>query len=202
VQREQFVRVSSQRVLRMIDGEDLEDDQVRQGLAAARVDPAITAMPSVETFMHAICLQLEGVDFVGHTHPAAINAITCSKSFDDALAGRLFPDKIVMCGPAPVLVPWTDPGLSLAREIRRRIDEYIKVHDERPRAIYLQNHGFVALGATAGQVRDITAMAVKAARILAGTFALGGPHFLSDEAAARIHGRPDEHYRQRILGQR
>ena len=42
------------------------------------------------------------------------------------------------------------------------------------RTIYLQNHGLAALGPGATQVEGITAMAVKAARILIGTHALGG----------------------------
>ena len=41
-------------------------------------------------------------------------------------------------------------------------------------------------------------MAVKATRILLGTYAAGGPHFLSENDVARIHARPDERsHRQR-----
>jgi len=43
-------------------------------------------------------------------------------------------------------------------------------------------------------------MAVKAARILLGTYAVGGPRFLSEEEIARIHTRLDEHIRQAKLG--
>ena len=60
----------------------------------------------------------------------------------------------------------------------------------------MQNHGLIALGNTAGQVENITAMAVKTARVLLGTFALGGPRFMTAEAVARIHTRPDEQYRR------
>ena len=44
-------------------------------------------------------------------------------------------------------------------------------HGEAPRTVYLQNHGLVALGASDTQVEGITAMAVKAARVLIGTHA-------------------------------
>jgi len=47
---------------------------------------------------HALALQLDGVNFVGHTHPTAINALTCSVGFEQAVSGRLFPDEIVICG--------------------------------------------------------------------------------------------------------
>ncbi len=198
-----FVRVSFDRVLALLEADHLDDDGVRSGLQAARVDPAAevgAATPSVETVLHALALQLEGVNFVGHTHPTAINAITCSTAFKEAFSGRLFPDEIVVCGPAPVVVPYVDPGIPLARRVRELIDQYLDEHREIPRAIVMQNHGLVALGRTAQQVQNITAMAVKTARVLLGAYALGGPRFLTRENVARIHTRPDELYRRRQLG--
>jgi rhamnose utilization protein RhaD (predicted bifunctional aldolase and dehydrogenase) len=121
---------------------------------------------------------------------------------EDAIAGRLFPDEIVYCGPASVYVPYTDPGLPLARKVRDLIDEYLDAYGEVPKVILLQNHGLIALGQSAQQVKNITAMCVKAARVLLGTVAFGGPNFLSAEAAARIHTRPDEHYRRKLWGVR
>ena len=47
---------------------------------------------------------------------------------------------------------------------------------------------------------NITAMAVKTARVLIGTYALGGPHPMSAAAVDRIHSRPDEAYRRRQWG--
>jgi rhamnose utilization protein RhaD (predicted bifunctional aldolase and dehydrogenase) len=202
---EHFVRIGPRNVLALLDaGEHLPgaDEQVRAVLREARIDAPNDLMPSVETFLHAACLELDGVNFVGHTHPTAINALTCSRSFEEALSGRLFPDEIVMCGAAPLLVPYVDPGLALARELRRRLRAYIDEQGAPPKSIYLQNHGFIALGATTEQVEGITAMAVKAARIRAGTFASGGPNPLPAEQVRRIDGRSDEAYRQRILKQR
>ncbi len=200
VEAEGFVHVSFERVLAMLDGPDLPDDDIKQALTEAKVDPKAVGHPSVETVLHAICLKLNGVNFVGHTHPSPVNMITCSVAFETAVSGRLFPDEIVVCGPAPVVIPYVDPGLPLAREVRRRINGYIDAFGERPKTILMQNHGLIALGPTAQQVENITAMAVKTARILVGTYALGGPHFMTLDAVDRIHTRPDEHYRQRIIG--
>ena len=58
----------------------------------------------------------------------------------------------------------------------------------------------IVLGKSTQQVLDITAMAVKAARILLGTYAAGGPRFMSERDVARIHTRPDELYRRQQLG--
>lgn len=195
-----FVRVAFARVLPLLEGPDLGDAQVRQALADAKTDPGAASHPSVETLLHALLLNLEGVNFVGHTHPTALNMLACSQAFPDAFRGRLFPDEIVVCGAAPLLVPYTDPGIPLARSAQRLLGEYLDQYGERPRIVIMQNHGLIALGKTAKQVEDITAMAVKTARVLLGTYTAGGPHFLSERDVARIHTRPDELYRQRQLG--
>ncbi len=202
-----FVRVAFEPVLGMLDGPDLTDEQIDRRLLEAKVDrvtgsgaaPDDGVHPSVETVLHASCLNLEGINFVGHTHPVAINAVTCSTDFEAAVSGRLFPDEIVVCGPAPAIVPYTDPGLRLGREVRATIRRYVEERNELPRVVLMQNHGLIALGKTARQVENITAMAVKAARVLAGTYQFGGPRFLSEEEVARIHTRPDEDYRRKIL---
>jgi len=196
-----FVQVRFDRVLALLETDDISDDDVKAGLEAAKVDPAAIARPSVETVLHAVALQLEGVNFVGHTHPTAINALTCSAAFETAVSGRLFPDEIVICGPAPVVVPYMDPGVPLAREVRGFVDQYIDEHHEGPKVILMQNHGLIALGRTAREVENITAMAVKAARVLLGTYVLGGPHFLTARNVDRIHTRPDELYRRKLLGE-
>ncbi len=179
--------------------EHLTDEEIRARLAAARVDPAATLRPSVEAMLHAAALTVGGACFVGHTHPTAINAILCSRQAEKAVRGRLFPDEIVICGPAPVFVPYVDPGLPLAREVRQRIVAHVEAYGEPPKVLLLQNHGLVALGRDPAEVEAITAMAVKTARVLLGAYALGGPHPLSAEAVARIHTRPDELYRRQLL---
>jgi rhamnose utilization protein RhaD (predicted bifunctional aldolase and dehydrogenase) len=191
-----FVQVRFEGVLSLLEREGLSDGEVKAGLEAARVDPGATARPSVETVLHALALQLEGVRFVGHTHPTAVNAVLCSQQAEEAIAGRLFPDEIVYCGPAPVYIPYTDPGVPLARAVRDATQGYLDEYRETPKVILMQNHGLIALGRTASEVENITAMYVKTARVILGTYALGGPHFMSPQAVARIHTRPDEQYRR------
>ena len=99
-----------------------------------------------------------------------------------------------------VLVPYIDPGLKLAQGIRAAVKAYIKRLSLPPRVILLENHGLIAFGATPEAVLAATLMAAKAAEIFAGAVALGSPRFLSATVAARIAGRPDEHYRQKALG--
>lgn len=195
-----FVEMDLNKSVEMLEQDFQDDEQVRHALNEGKVG-LDERMPSVETSLHAVCLGLSGVDFVGHTHPTAINAFTCSNQFQSVLEGRLFPDEIVVCGVRPLLVPYVDPGVALANEVRARLIAFVDEFGEAPKEIYLQNHGLIALGSSAKQVRSITAMAVKAARIRLGTQAFGGPNPLTPENVNRIHTRPDEHYRQRIIKQ-
>ena len=118
-----FVQVRFDRALELLSSDASTDDEIKAGLNRAKVDPNDVRRPSVETVLHALALNLEGVNFVGHTHPTAVNALTCSATFESAARGRLCPDEIVSCGPASVIVPWTDPGLPLARKVLELIDE-------------------------------------------------------------------------------
>jgi rhamnose utilization protein RhaD (predicted bifunctional aldolase and dehydrogenase) len=200
IQTAGFVEVHFDRVLALLEAGELTDDEVKAGLEAAKVDLGAKGRPSVETVIHALALQLEDVNFVGHTHPTAVNAILCSEKAEEAIAGRLFPDEIVYCGPAPVYVPYTDPGLPLARAVRDAIDGYLDEYREVPKVLLMQNHGLIAFGKSASEVENITAMYVKTARVIIGAYAFGGPHFMSAEAVARIHTRPDELYRRQEWG--
>lgn len=62
----------------LLENPGIDDRQIKKILLAAKVHPSEDKLPSIETALHGICLSLEGVNFVGHTHPTAINAITCS----------------------------------------------------------------------------------------------------------------------------
>jgi rhamnose utilization protein RhaD (predicted bifunctional aldolase and dehydrogenase) len=155
--------------------------------------------PSVEAAFHAWLLSLENVQFVGHCHPVAANQVLCSPRARDFAERRLFPDEVVCCGPASVFVPYTDPGIPLAREIKERVLLYIKQSGFTPRLVLLQNHGIIALGPTPDSVLSCILMATKAAEIFVGAAALGGPNFMSPKDIERIASRPDEWYRQRQL---
>lgn len=198
---DEFVKVSFEKILALLEGLNLTDEETKQALSAAKQEPNAPGHPSVETLLHGILLSLDGINFVGHTHPTAINILACSNAFPDAFTGRLFPDEIVMCGVMPLLIPYVDPGIPLARKVKHLLQEYLDHYGEQPRIVIMQNHGLIALGDTAQKVEDITLMAVKSARILLGALSIGGAHFLSDSDVARIHTRLDEQYRrQKISG--
>jgi rhamnose utilization protein RhaD (predicted bifunctional aldolase and dehydrogenase) len=170
-------------------------------LTAAALEPP-GMRPSVETMMHAYLLSWEGINFVGHTHPTAINALTCSARGKELSRGRLTPEEIVFCGPRSCWVEYTDPGLPMARAVRAAVEEYAEECSALPRMILVQNHGMIVPGRTAEEVETSTQIAVKTARSLVGTMAFGGPNFLPQEEVNRICTRPDEALRLRKMGWR
>ena len=92
-----------------------------------------------------------------------------------------------------------DPGFALALAVRAELRRYRAAYGFSPRLLLMENHGILALGQTAAEALNITLMADKWARILVGTYALGGPCFMAEHDVARIDSRLDEHERRRRL---
>jgi rhamnose utilization protein RhaD (predicted bifunctional aldolase and dehydrogenase) len=172
-----FLRVRLGDVLDIIDGPTMTEQEVRAQLAAAKVDPDASGSPSIETATHALCLSLGEATFVGHTHPTPMCAILCARDAEAAFAGSAYGHEALVCG-KPLFVPYAPVGQPLARVVRDGLLAYRDQHGQPPRVILLQNHGLVALGRTPDEVFYITALMVKTARILLGTQAWGGPHFV------------------------
>jgi len=202
IDRGGFVEVNLSKVLAITEKEALTDDEIKSLLGASRVDTSTTYQPSVETMFHAILYDMTDAQFIGHTHPIAVNAVICSKDAEKMLAGRTTPEEVVYLGPESVFVPYVDPGLPLAYAVRSAIVDYVEKWGEDPMVIFLQNHGVFALGDSPMAVDNTQSMTDKAARILLGTMQLGGPHFMSKEDVLRIHTRPDETYRRNIANQK
>lgn len=187
------------RLLPLLDATGLTDHDVDQALLAARVDDS-TKKPSIEALFHAYLLTLPGVRCVGHVHAIAVNQILCSSRAREFAEKRTCPDEIVMCGVESVFVPYAEPGLGLSQAIRREVVAYVERTGRDPKVILLQNHGIIAVGASPKAVLGTLLMAEKAAEIFVGAAALGGPTYLTAAQCERIAGRPDEHYRQKMLG--
>jgi rhamnose utilization protein RhaD (predicted bifunctional aldolase and dehydrogenase) len=178
-----------------LDDTTLDDSGVREVLLASRSD-ANAKLPSVETFMHAVCLQEGGAQWIGHCHPVSVLQILCSRQGAAPFLQHVFPDEIVVCGRHLGVVPYIDPGIELARAVRSELRRFREEYGGTPKVILLVNHGPVALGQSEREVLNILLMLDKWARILVGNFALGGPEFLPEKNSTRIDTRPDEHYRR------
>src|SRR5665213_2002393 len=198
LRKEDVVECRSDLLLPMLDETGLSDAEVDSRLLKSRVD-ASAKKPSVEALFHAWLLTLPEILYVGHTHAPALNAILCSPRAREFDSMRIFPDEIVCCDVDSVFVPYTDPGLRLAQEIRQRSEVFIRKYQRPPRVVLLENHGLITLGKTAAAVLAAMLMVEKTAKIWIGAAALGGPKFMTPEHVERISGRPDEALRRKML---
>ncbi len=174
----------------------LDDDAIETALTDVLL--ANHKKPSVETFLHALCLNA-GANWVGHTHTVSVNSILCSEHGATPFLQHIFPDAIVVCGQVPAVIPYVDPGFALAKAVQQTLADYQRTHGQPPKLLLLENHGPVALGQNAKEVLNIMLMADKWAKTLLGTLSIGKPRYLSNKDVQRIDGRTDEDYRRKQL---
>lgn len=199
IKAEGFILMNSGPLAAVID-QNLSDDETKEVLAGAKADPGDARMPSVESFMHQLLLDLPGVGTVAHGHPVPLLSILCLPQASEIASQRLFPDEIVCCGPAAAFVPYVDPGLPLARAIRDSVQQFAGEWGTIPKTIWLANHGLICLGGGAKEAESAFRMSVKAARVWLGALQAGQTvNALTRAQVERISGRPDEHYRQKVL---
>jgi rhamnose utilization protein RhaD (predicted bifunctional aldolase and dehydrogenase) len=156
-------------------------------------------VPSIETVLHALVLARTGATFVGHTHPTAVLGLACSDRAAEAFAAPIFPDEVVVCGPAHLVVPYASPGPALAGALDDALARHLGDHGVWPRSIILTNHGLLALGATAAEVLAVTTMVAKSARIRAAALAVGELVPLPAAEVRALSERSDEVRRRRLL---
>jgi rhamnose utilization protein RhaD (predicted bifunctional aldolase and dehydrogenase)/NAD(P)-dependent dehydrogenase (short-subunit alcohol dehydrogenase family) len=126
-------------------------DEIMQVAMAARVGRLDDRRPSVECLFHALLPER----FVLHTHPTTVNAVTCAKRGAE-IAEQLF-------GSSVLWIPYTDPGLPLARVIRDvRRDYQERTGSAAPRTLFLQNHGLVVAGDSPAEIEETSVRLVAA----------------------------------------
>lgn len=126
-------------------------DEVMRVALGARIGARDDRRPSVECLFHSLLPER----FVLHTHPTTVNAVTCAKRGAE-ITEQLF-------GTSVLWVPYTDPGLPLARLIR----DVRRNHEERsgtaaPRTLFLQNHGLVVAGDSPAEIEETSARLIAA----------------------------------------
>jgi NAD(P)-dependent dehydrogenase (short-subunit alcohol dehydrogenase family)/rhamnose utilization protein RhaD (predicted bifunctional aldolase and dehydrogenase) len=123
--------------------EEVAGDPVQAAAAKALVDAPGGRRPSVEILFHALILDT----LVLHTHPLVANALTCNTDAE-ALAARLLGDDAVF-------VPYTDPGVPLARKVAEVRDAYTaRTGRPAPGITLLGNHGIIVSGNSAAEVTE------------------------------------------------
>ncbi len=123
--------------------EPVEGDPVQAAAAKALVNAPGGRRPSVEILFHALIPDA----LVLHTHPLVANALTCNTDAE-ALVSRLLGDDAVF-------VPYTDPGVPLAREVEARRTAYTeRTGQPAPGITFLGNHGIIVSGNSAAELTE------------------------------------------------
>jgi rhamnose utilization protein RhaD (predicted bifunctional aldolase and dehydrogenase) len=86
-------------------------------------------LPSIETALHLLLHQ-----YTCHTHPVAVNVLTCAENWRESLSEHF---------PTACLVPYATPGIDLAIAMHGEIEKYREVHYKEPKVVFLQNHGLL-----------------------------------------------------------
>ncbi len=109
------------------------EEQVKNALLNARVDPDSGLRPSVETSLH----NLFSYCFVVHTHSTLVNGLMCSNLAKEKTL-EIFGEEVLY-------VPYSDPGYILFKIIADEIARYNEKFGRDPQIVLIQNHGiFVA----------------------------------------------------------
>ena len=196
--REDFTEVKLGLALEYINRISLTDEEILAALESIKVKKE-SKLPSVETFVHAVCLSEGDCQWVGHGHPESVLSILCSKLGAKAYSKHIFPDAIVVCGRSFALVPYVDPGFKLAHAVRDSIRRFKNLHNKSPKVILLENHGPFILGQSDIDVINTMMMLNKWSKILIANQAFGGAQYLSNSDSDRIENRLDEAYRRKRL---
>ena len=136
-----FTRVKMSPILEALDSTSTRPTTKSAGFSKPAAWIKKAKLPSVETFLHAICLKEGGARWVGHTHPVSVLKIFAANSGAKPFRRHIFPDEIVVCGRHLAVVPYVDPGIRLAVALRESLRRFMDEHGAAPKVILMVNHG-------------------------------------------------------------
>lgn len=125
------------------DDSTIREEQVKNVLLSARVDPASSLRPSVETSLH----NLFNYRFVVHTHMTLVNGLMCSNMAEQK-SSEIFGEKVLY-------VPYCDPGYILFKIIAEKIAAYNTKFNCDPKLVLIQNHGIFVAADTTEEIHEI-----------------------------------------------
>lgn len=135
--------------------------------------------PDSDAFLYAYFMGMKGAHVALHLHPVELNQILCSPRARQFADRRSLPQEVAFCGSASLLVPYADPGLPLAREVRRKMILWNDRYEHLPQVVLIQNNGLIVFAETTEEALKIAESTLKAAQVFIGASLLGGPVFLT-----------------------
>ncbi len=128
-----FVKMSRQKLAMIWEKtyskeQDKREAEVLADMMEAKCVGEESKRPSVETLLHNLFTQT----YVLHVHPTKVNGLTCSLGGKKTME-EMFEDAI--------WIEETEPGYTLAKKCRERINEYEAKAGKPANLLFLQNHG-------------------------------------------------------------
>jgi NAD(P)-dependent dehydrogenase (short-subunit alcohol dehydrogenase family)/rhamnose utilization protein RhaD (predicted bifunctional aldolase and dehydrogenase) len=140
--REKLNNIPSQK---FSDDSATREEQVKNALLNARIDPDSGLRPSVETSLH----NLFSYSFVVHTHMTLVNGLMCSnKAAEKSL--EIFGEEVLY-------VSYSDPGYVLFTLIAEEIRKYNETFGCDPKIVLIQNHGIFVAADSIDEIHGIYA---------------------------------------------
>ena len=130
-----YAQVSYKKIAEILNDEKLinnAEPKKRDELLLRVVNEAVFSgqeRPSIEVFLHSIL-----DTYALHVHPVVVNTVTCQKSWSGTLRD-IFNDA--------ALVAYKTPGVELAMELKKAVEEFTQKTAAKPKIIFLQNHGLI-----------------------------------------------------------
>lgn len=142
---ETFVQMNREKINELYEVETPAEAAAREELVKNMMAASVendAGRPSVEAPLHNVF----DAKFVVHTHPCAVNGLTCAKN-GEAACRELFPDAL--------WVEYIDPGYTLCMEVRKRIEDYKAANGKEPALLVLKNHGIFIAADSADEIRAL-----------------------------------------------
>jgi rhamnulose-1-phosphate aldolase/alcohol dehydrogenase len=133
-----FTPLRLEEITPLLDRSEMSDEEMVAYLARCQLDPA-APRSSIETLLHAFIPAAH----VHHTHPDAINALSCAHD-GKALIAECFADSAVW-------IEYMRPGFALAKQVGEAVRA-----NRRLRLVVLAKHGLVVWGDTAREAYEQT----------------------------------------------
>jgi rhamnose utilization protein RhaD (predicted bifunctional aldolase and dehydrogenase) len=136
-------------------------------------------MPSADAYVVTDLFDRCGSRMAVQVQPVVINQILASPRARQFADRRITLSEVFSCGLATTLVPYADPGTTLAKEVRTKVNLWRDRARTDPKVILLQNNGMIVLGDSPEEIVENVEKMVRAAEVFVGASLLGGPQFLT-----------------------
>jgi ribulose-5-phosphate 4-epimerase/fuculose-1-phosphate aldolase len=144
-----YVCVDNYKILKFLDNESKTKSLPTQELLQksdqclnSAIEDKNKYRPSIETFLHSLLGK-----YVLHTHPIAVNVISCKPSWKEEFE-KLFNE--ALC------ISYKTPGIELGFELLKELNSFKQKHGNLPQIIFLQNHGLVINSKEPNEISELT----------------------------------------------